>query len=908
MKAVPAIVALNRGVVSRFGLARTDVKRLAMAAQIQTNWMPRVLGAMSLRVGWKHVGSSASNAACRLLKFIFATDDTALLEVTDSAMRIWINDTLLTRAAVSTTVTDGTFLDPALPGWTDADEAGATSAWSANQLQLTGDGSARAIREQQVTVAAGDIGKEHGVRIVISRGPVYVRIGSSSGTDNYVTETVLRTGTHSFSVTPTGNFFVRLFSPLVRSVYVASCTIEPGGVVSIPTPWNASNLSNIRYDQSGDTMFLACNGYQQQRIERRGTRPGARSWSVVGYQCEDGPFNILNTTSVTITPSALVGDITLTASAPLFRTGHVDGLFSLTSQGQVVTRTASANGQATSSIRVTGVGDDRAFAIDISGDATASTVDLQRSYDNSTWKTIGTASTTWTADTTSTYNDTLNNQIVYYRLILTTRVAPDNVTMQLRIGSGSIRGIVRVTGYTNSTTVSAAVITSLGGTDPTADWQEGMWSHLTGWPTSVRLHEGRLWWAGLNGIWGSISDAYDSMDETFVGSAGPINRTVGSGPVDTINWLLSLKGMILGAQGAEWVVRASSLDEPLTPTNFNIKGGSTQGSGGVEAVKIDQSGCFVNRSGMRVYDLSFSLRDYDYTATDMMQLCPEIGQPGIVRMDVQRQPYTRLHCIRSDGTAVVAVTDRVEEVLAWVPITTDGVIEDVAVLPAIEGDTDDQVYYVVRRTINGATVRYIEKWAQESQCTGGALNCQADSYVSYSGAPTYTVTGLDHLNGKQVVVWADGADVGTIDTARPWTQRYTVTGGVITLATAASNVVVGLPYTAQFKSAKLGIVVDGGSPLSQQKKGFHIGLVLVDTHRKGLKFGPTLDDTGSLCMDDMPSVEDGTAVTSEVISDYDQNRIEFPGIWTTDMRVCLQAQAPRPCTVLAITLEEEQNT
>jgi hypothetical protein len=73
---------------------------------------------------------------------------------------------------------------------------------------------------------------------------------------------------------------------------------------------------------------------------------------------------------------------------------------------------------------VTGIGTARTFSIIISGDATGSTVDLQRSYDNATWANVG-APESWTADTTTTYNDGLDNQIVYYRLILTTRVAPD---------------------------------------------------------------------------------------------------------------------------------------------------------------------------------------------------------------------------------------------------------------------------------------------------------------------------------------------------------------------------------------------------------------------------------------------------------------------------------------------------
>ena len=114
-----------------------------------------------------------------------------------------------------------------------------------------------------------------------------------------------------------------------------------------------------------------------------------------------------------------------------------------------------------------------------------------------------------------------------------------------------------------------------------------------------------MWWAGINGVWGSVSDAYDSFDETLTGDAGPINRTIGSGPVDTINWILSLQRLVLGAQGAEWLAKSSSLDEPLTPTNFNLKTASTQGSGAVDPIKIDQGGVFVNRSGTRVYELAF---------------------------------------------------------------------------------------------------------------------------------------------------------------------------------------------------------------------------------------------------------------------------------------------------------------
>ena len=893
MRQIASLYSLNRGVVSRFGLARQDVKRLTLAAEEQTNWMPRVLGPMTLRPGLGYISGILSNLAARLMRFIFSTDDTALIELTNLAMRVRIDDVLLTRPTVTAAVTNGSFTSN-VASWTDNDDAGATSSWVTGYLQLVGNGTARAIRDQTVTVNEANV--EHALRIVIARGPVMIRVGTGTTDDSYVNETTLYEGTHSLAFTPTGNFNIRFFSTLARVVWVDSCTVESAGVVSITTPWPTSVLGLIRYDQSADVLFVACAGYQQRRIERRGT---GRSWSVALYQANDGPFRVENTGPVTLTPSVLSGNGTLTASLPLFRSTHVGALFSLTSLGQEVTTTSAVNGTATSSIRVTGLGaTERPFAVVITGNASTSTVDLQRSFDNVTWANLGGAGT-YTTDVSTSVDDGLANQIVYYRLILTNRVAPDTVTMTLRIGSGSIRGIARVTAFTSNTVVDAEVLTSFGGTTANSVWQESQWSDFRGWPTATKLHEGRLWWFGKNGIWGSVSDAFDSFDETFVGNAGPINRTVGSGPVDTINWGLSLKGLLVGAQGTEFTVRASSLDEPLTPTNFNIKGSSTQGSGAVEAVKVDQAGFFVNRSGTKLFELGFNVSGYDFTSSDLTQLCPEIAASGIVRMDVQRLPDTRVHCVLGDGTALVAVYDKVEEVLAWIPIETDGLIEDVAVLPALDGDLDDQVYYVVKRTINGNEVRYLEKWAQELDCRGGTTCNLADSYVNTSSVGL-VVSGLDHLEGESVVVWADGADVGTNDSARPWTQTYTVSGGQITLAAAASNVTVGLPYTADFKSAKLGLQTQIGSPLSQTKKASQLGLIAADIHPKGVRYGADFDH-----LDDMPEMEGSRAINQDTMrTDYDTPALVFPGTWTTDMRVCIRAVAPRPATIIALTVDQ----
>ena len=884
-----ALVGFNRGLISPLAFARIDLKRVSMAAETMTNWMPRVFGSMMLRPGLKYIGSSRSDAKANYIEFVFAIDDVALLEITDSNMRIWIDDALITRASVSSAVTNGTF-DSNLTGWTDADESGGTSDWvTGGYMGLTGNGSAAAIRRQQVTVVSADQNVEHALRIVIQRGPVTLKVGSSSGSDDYINETTLRTGTHSLAFTPTGSsFWIQFESRLKRQVLVNSCTVESSGVVSITAPWLEADLDNLRDSQSGDVIFVACSGYQQRRIERRATR----SWSVVTYDTEDGPFRLENVTPITITPSALSGNITLTASAPLFRSGHVGALYRITSNGQQVSASISAQNQFTNAIRVTGVDATRVFTVSIDEvGAGANTFTLQRSLESDTgpWTDVQ----QWTADVTTTYDDGLDNQIAWYRLgVKTGDYGSDTHTVSLSYTVGSIDGVVRITSFTSSTSVAAEVITDLGGTSATDTWAEGEWSTYRGFPTSVNITEGRLWWAGKDGVWGSVSDAFESFDDETEGDSGPISRSIGSGPVDTINWILALQRLIVGGEGAEFTCKSSSFDEPLTPTNFMIKQVSTQGSAAIGAITIDKIGVYVQRGGTRVMQISYEGETGEYGSIDLTALIPEATQPRIVRMAVQRQPDTRVHCVRSDGKVAILVFDRSENVLCWSLFETDGVVEDVAVLPGAVGDSEDVVYYHVRRTINGATKRYLEQWALESECEGSTLNKQADSFILYSGAATTTITGLDHLEAESVVVWGNGASLGS----------YTVSGGQITgLTSSVTSAVIGVGYTAQWKSTKLAYAAGLGTALTQRKKVQHLGVIMRNTHASGLQYGPDFTN-----LDDLPGTEDEADVSStSVHSTYDEEPFEFPGSWDTDARLCLQATAPKPCNLLAAVISVE---
>jgi hypothetical protein len=888
-----SLLSFNRGTVAKAALARVDLEKLRLSAETQTNWMPLVLGPMMLRPGSQYVGQTRSNLTSRILPFIFSNDDLALLECTALKLRVWLVDgdteTLVSRPSVSTAVTNGDF--SASTGWTlTATGSGASATITGGKLNLASPASGGLAQGKvTVTVAGPDQNVEHGFRIVVDRGPVRFRVGSTDGADNYIAETTLGTGTHSLAFTPTGgSVYVQLETISAQTKIVDSITIDAAGVLELPTTFASTDLPYLRFAQSGDIVFIACQGQQQRKLERR----AVRSWSVVNYASDDGPFGAPNITDITLTPAALSGNTTLTASRALFNTDHVGALFRLFSSGQTTQNSLTAQNTFSSAIRVTGVGETRRFSFTFTG-TWVGTLTVQRSLDSATSGFIDV--TTYVSNVGTTYADGLDNSIAWYRIgFKTGNYTSGTATIAISYTGGGAAGIGRVTGFTSSTVVDVEVLTPFSSLLATSDWTEGDWSSNTGWPSSIAFHDGRLWFAGRDRIWASVSDAFNSFDIDLEGDAGPINRSVGFGPVDIINWLLPLSRLIVGRQGAETSIRSSSFDEPLTPTNFTLKDCSTQGSAPLSAVKIDTRGVFVQQSNRKVYELGFSAEIQDYAAHDLTRLNPDIGLSGFLDIAVQRQPDTQLHFVRGDGTIAVLVYDVEDQVEAWWPADLGGEVESVCVLP---GSIEDRVYYVVKRTVNSAVKRYIEKVARRDQCDGLPESRCADSHVLYTGGSTSVPVA--HLEGESVVAWAwdddddSGFDLGT----------FTVASGIITIPEAYDNVVAGIGYSAQFKSAKLAYAAQMGTALNQKKKVNRIGLILGPTHYQGIEFGQNFDR-----MDNLPLIKGGAAIADDTVHEtFDEAMIPLPGEWDTDARLCLRATAPRPCMVMAAVLDVSTN-
>lgn len=916
------ISSFNRGVVSPRAMGRVDVEKLRMVAEEQENLIPDALGNGIFRPGTQYTGETRDNARCRMIEFIRSADDSATIEMTPNHMRVWVNvqpnDRLVTRPIVATVVANSGFNTPGT-GWTVEATGGAIVDFDLNQLRMRCPARGGKVRVwQEVAVAVGDRNKLHALRMQTVLGRTTFRVGTYLHGDDLVRTTMLRTGTHSIAFYPPGNFWIEYESQTEAARQIDMCVIEQPGTIGIGanngmeivTPYSEADLPNLRWTQSADVVFLACRGHHTMRIERRPND----SWSFCNLDFADGPFTTDRTRQVRMKCEGFTGNQRLVTDAPFFRPGHVGALFRLFHTGQETDVLLGRDDTWSEVIRVFGYTDpERTISFDISGTFTGK-IWIQRSFDSEDFgftDVVGGEAPELPITGPLSGNFHLGDAEgtpMWVRIGIKPTIDGDATTNwsgQARVrmwhtGGGGF-GIARVLSLDvvapgpppilSETVAHVEIMRPMRRIVYTERWREGQWSGVMGWPTVARLQEGRLWLMNLNHVWGSVSDVYESFDEEKDGDAAPLNRTIGEGAVDEIYWLLGLQRLIAGNASAEVSIRSTSFDEPITVEQYNSKDASTIGSANVDAVKVDQDGFFIARDGHGIYTMAFARAANDYQGIPVDTLVPEIGDPLVVRMAVQRHPETRVWIVRSDGKAAMLTFVPGEEIWrSFVVVSTfPGVIEDVCVLP---GDIEDRVYFIVRRF---DTLRYREVLAPRPFAENPADIRIADSHALWfaaEGAPGQSVIpGFFHLRNHEVVVWADGQSRGV----------HTITAeGNLVLSFEARKVMAGLYYKARYKSAKLAYGAGrAGTALNQVKKVEQLGLVLHNTHSHGVRYGRDFDH-----LEDLPQTFNGKRVEfHDFFANRDQRMTSLAGSWDSDSRLCLQMDAPLPCTVLSLVLK-----
>lgn len=879
MRRSELLFGLNAGGVDPEATARVDMEKMRLAGvHPVSNLIPRVLGPGTLRAGSQSLTRITSDAETRMIRFQRSVGTGYILLMSENAMRISLDGVIQQVPSVSTAIASGS--------WSNVSTSGA-SASGGTTLTLNATTTAIAKLRQAVTVASGDQSKVNILRVVVSRGPIFLRIGTTSGGQDLLADAELDTGTHKLGVTPgAGTIYVevRSLDPATRTVsqiQFESTILGGTGDLVIPTPWTLDDVQYLRHWQSIDTLFIG-DGVQQPRIiEHR----GPLSWGIAVYAPDDGPF-VPGTTRISMTPSARSGNTTLTASEAYFQSGHVGALMELTHSTKTVSETFTDVDQVSDYITVVGVGAGRTFFKSGSSGSWVGSVVLERSFDTvdpANWTTYETYTDGAVAIASTAIDDGQTNLTVHYRFRVSTWTS-GTATMQLYYPSGVQVGRARITGYTSSTQVSIEILRNFGATSATRNWRIGDWSDVNGWPRVPIIHDDRMHWFRDDTDFATYVSDYWNYDDAAVGDAAPFTRSVGTGGQDGVLWALTQDKLLVGTASFEAIIAASELDEPLTPTKYTVRKPSRRGCADVQAVYHDEGAFFIQRSGKRIYELSRG--DGKYYSQDVSRLNPAAYKAGVKTLAVQQQPDTRVYAVMEDGQCVLLTYERSDKVVAVTTIDiTGGDIEDVAVLPTTD---QDEVYFIVKR----GTKRYLERLGHEADQRAVGTCTLLDAHKVLTGTIT-SITGGTHLAGETVQVWADGqrrADV-TLDGS-----------GAASLGATYSRVVYGLSYTASFLSVKLAYGASLGTAIGQTKTVHGAGILLVNSCLDGVRVGRDADNT-----EPMPSIINGAARTpSQFFDKYDADVFPINSEWDADARIYVEIDsAEGPCTIQGIVLDIE---
>ncbi len=339
----------------------------------------------------------------------------------------------------------------------------------------------------------------------------------------------------------------------------------------------------------------------------------------------------------------------------------------------------------------------------------------------------------------------------------------DHVNIRLRVTGKE----VLITTVNSPTVVTVDVIQALPNTSPTIDWEEQSFSKVRGFPVSVAFHQDRLVLGGSrdlpNRLWFSCSGDLFNFDL----GAGEDDRAIEFGilsdQVNAIRGVFSGRHLQVFTSGAEWMATG----DPLTPTNVQIKRQTRVGSfvtRYIPPVDVDGATLFAARNGQEIRQFMYTDLEDAYSATDVSLLSKHIIEtPADQDFDQKRR---LLFVVREDGKFATLTMYRAEQVSAWTLHETSGAVKSVTVA----GDT---VYVLVERGGN-FTVEQIDD--------GLFLDC---ALAGQAEEPTYTWSGLEHLEGQNVSIVADGR-------VQPVRE---VQDGQIILDEAAAQVQIGLPYT-----------------------------------------------------------------------------------------------------------------
>lgn len=828
---------------------RTDIAKYDIGAAKLENFVVLRYGGVQNRAGTKYIAKTAGNKKAVLLPFRYNVEQNFIIEVTAGKIRFYTQGALVTKDGVPYEITndyaeneldtlkytqsaDVMFLvQPNHPPATLTRYA--NDNWTFERMDITGGpfGDSSYTGSIAKTVTFGTPGS-HTFKVPSNVTSLQIELaGGGGGGGGAYTGNSKRNG----GAGGTGGLLKRNISVAAGQTY--SITVGAGGTgrenqsrsnYKPPDATAGSNTTFGSYTATGGTggtsggyynagAHSGVNGANGTPTGAGGTggtagtpsngggTDGGDGWCIITYNVGSG-------SDTTVQASDVSGDITLTANKEIFNQDDVGTLFELSHFVGSTYKKGTPNTSGSnltvevlphSSVYVESFGFwDGNFTLE--------------KYDNisNKWVTVRSQN----GNRSSNYNFTEENDsdsIVSYRVTSTefnTDVWSGENEQQrgfitIQSFGNDYSGYVLITQYISATQVKATVKKRLASTAATKDFSFASWTAASGYPSCAGFFEDRLVFAGSKTepqtFWTSKTGDYYNFGTSIPAlDNDAVTATLNGGQMNGIKAIIAFGEMILLTAGGEYKVTGNG--KPITGENVLSQAQEYRGISDVLPVTVGSRIVYLQQQGSIIRDLAYSYDVDKYTGDDLNLLASHLFERHkITSMTYQQTPNSIVWCTRDDGVLLGLTYLKEQDVYAWHQHSTaHGKFINVC---SISGQQEDELYCVVER--DGSY--FVERMEMREKSAEPQDQYFVDCGVTVSGnTKTNEVTGLEHLEGYEVAILADG-------NVQP---RQTVTDGKITLRRAYSKIHVGLPIHSEMQTLPLEFNAEDGTFMSRKKR------------------------------------------------------------------------------------------
>lgn len=424
-----------------------------------------------------------------------------------------------------------------------------------------------------------------------------------------------------------------------------------------------------------------------------------------------------------------------------------------------------------------------------------------------------------------------------------------NVNQYINVKNGF--GRARIVEFTSATSIKVNIEIPFFNTSAitATNWEleagyEDVFSSTRGFPKTGVFHEGRLYFGGSkslpSALFGSkVSDFFNFLEAEGLDDDA-IFAVLSSDSVNAITGIRSGRDLQIFTTGNEFFVQQGE-GQPITPGNLTIKAATSSGSKpNIMPVSVEGGTIFLQRSGKALREFLFSDAELSYQSNNISLLSSHLLK-NPVKIAFRRATSTDdgdlLMIVNgTDGTMAAYSIHRSQKVVAPSEFITDGTYEDCAV------DIDD-IYVIVKRTINSSTKHYIER-LDDDRTTDASFQL-FDGSADGNKPSSTTVSGLSHLEAKTVEVVRDDIFLG----------EKTVSSGAITIDQVPTTYVeIGLHHDVLAKTLPAEPKLASGTMVGRKKRIVAVSPVLNQTQNIAIngnevslkQFPYTLDSSETL--------------------------------------------------------------